>query len=129
MPSCATGLPRHRQGTRWAPLRFVATGAVPHSIVASGHPTGVVFALDLTLLVPCFVMGGIWLWKRWPWGYVLGAIMSIKGATYTLALAAGSLVAARAGVDGPSEEIPLWLALSGANLIATGSLLGNMRRR
>ena len=61
------------------------------------------------------------------WGYVLGAIMSIKGATNTLALAAGSLVAARAGVDGPSEELPLWLALSGANLTATGLLLGSMR--
>jgi len=116
-------------GGAWtaASLGFVVTGQVPAPIVASGHPTGIVFALDLSLLVPGFALGGVWLWKRQGRGYLLGAIMTIKGATYTLALASASVVAARAGVAGAAAEIPLWLALTAAGLVACGLLLGNLR--
>lgn len=117
-------------GGAWtaASFAFVVNGNVPAPIVASGHPTGIVFALDLSLLVPGFALGGVWLWKRQPRGYVLGAIMTIKGATYTLALASASVVAARAGVAGAAAEIPLWLGLTAAGLVACGLLLGNIQR-
>jgi hypothetical protein len=107
-------------------LSFVFTGKVPEPIVASGHPTGIVFALDLSLLVPGFFLGAIWLWNRRPWGYVLGAVMNIKGATYTLALAMASLVADRAGVEGARRELPIWLAFTGTSLIASALMLGGL---
>jgi hypothetical protein len=115
-------------GGAWtaASLGFVFTGQVPAPIAASGHPTGIVFALDLSMLVPGFGLGGVWLWRRQARGYLLGAVMTIKGATYTLALASASVVAARAGVAGASAEIAVWLVLTAAGLVACGLLLGNM---
>jgi hypothetical protein len=116
-------------GSAWMAmsLGFVLSGVVPEPIVASGHPTGIVFALDLSLLVPGFVLGGIWLWQRRPWGYVLGVIMNVKGATYTLALASASIFADQAGVAGAAGEIPLWLSLTATSALSSGLLLGNMR--
>jgi hypothetical protein len=116
-------------GVAWtaACLGFVVTGRVPAVIVASGHPTGIVFALDLSLLVPGFGLGGVWLWRRQPRGLLLAAIMTIKGATYTLALLAASVVATRAGVAGAAAEISLWLALTAAGLVACALLLSNVQ--
>ncbi len=45
-----------------------------------------VFALDLSLIVPAMALGGMWLWRRRPWGFILGVMMTVKGATYGLAL-------------------------------------------
>jgi cellulose synthase/poly-beta-1,6-N-acetylglucosamine synthase-like glycosyltransferase len=56
-------------------LGFVASGQVPQTVADTGHPTSVVFALDLSLLMPGMILGAILLWKRQPWGYVLGAMM------------------------------------------------------
>jgi hypothetical protein len=107
-------------------LNFVATGQVPQVIVESGHPTNVVFALDLSLLVPVLVLGAIWLWKRQPWGYVLGAILNVKGAIYGLALTAMSVSAVMAGLPEASALIPMWLVFTVACLIASLFLLGNL---
>jgi hypothetical protein len=110
-------------------LTFVVTGRMPQPIVASDHPTGVVFALDLSLLVPGLMLAGVWLWRHRPWGYVLGVMMNVKGATYTLGLTVASVVAARAGVTGASAEIPIWLCLTLVNLTASALLLGHMQAR
>lgn len=47
-----------------------------------------VFALDLSLIVPAMALGAIWLWRRRPWGFILGVMLTVKGATYGLALLA-----------------------------------------
>jgi hypothetical protein len=65
-------------------------------------------AMDLSLMVPYFVLGAVLLWRRHPWGYVLGAIMNVKGATYTLVLTASSTVAATRGIEGSAAQIPVW---------------------
>ena len=67
-------------------LNFIATGQLPQSNIYSGHPTNIVFALDLALLVPGMVLAAVWLWKRLPWGYILGAMMLVKGTIYPMAL-------------------------------------------
>lgn len=106
-------------------LGFVATAQLPPIVVKTGHPTSVVFALDLSLLVPVFTLGAIWLWKRRPWGYVLASIAVIKGTTYTLVLTVVSIWGAYTGVPGALEEIPVWLVLTVAGLFASLFLLGN----
>jgi hypothetical protein len=107
-------------------LAFVFEGTIPQVITASGHPTGIVFAVDLSLLVPFMALGAIELWRRRPWGYVLGVIMNVKGATYTLALAIGSALAERAGVANAAAEIPLWLSFSALSTVAALLLLGRL---
>lgn len=108
-------------------LGFVFTGQLPAIVTRTGHPTSVVFALDLTLLVPFLVLGALWLLKRKAWGYVLAGILTVKGPAYTLVLAAGSLWAANAGVPDAAAETPLWLSLTVVGLLAATSLFGNMR--
>lgn len=107
-------------------LSFIVTGQVPQFIIDVAHPTSVVFALDLSLVVPFLVLGTIWLWKRRPWGYVLAAILNVKGTVYLLALAAVSVSAMKAGFPEASAELPLWGLLSLGFLVASLFLLANV---
>src|SRR5688572_30592475 len=45
-------------------IGFIITGELPVIVARTGHPTSIVFALDLTLLVPFLALGGIWLLQR-----------------------------------------------------------------
>jgi hypothetical protein len=65
-------------------IAFLFTGQLPSIVTRTGHPTSIVFALDLTLLIPFMIVGAIWLLQRKPWGYVLAGISTVKGPMYTL---------------------------------------------
>lgn len=105
-------------------LSFVFTGVVPAAITQTGHPTGVVFATDLSLLVPGLVVGAVLLGRRRPWGFVLAPMMTIKASTYGLAMIAMSAFAGL-GVD---PFLPLWVGLTLGCLVSAGLLLGNLRK-
>jgi hypothetical protein len=107
-------------------LSFVITGQVPEFINKVAHPTSVVFALDLSLVVPFLILGAIWLWKRRSWGYLLAAILNVKGAAYMLTLAIVSISAVQAGFAESSAELPLWGILGLGFLAASLFLLGNV---
>jgi len=109
-------------------LGFIVTGQLPPVVVLTGHPTSVVFALDLSLVVPVLVLGAVWLWKCQPWGYVLAVIVNIKGAVYMLALTASTLAAVRAGVLQNPSQIGLWAFIGVASLFAALILLGNFQK-
>ena len=104
-------------------IGFIVTGELPAIVVATGHSTSIVFAIDLSLLVPGLVLGGFWLWQRRPWGYLLAGILNIKGAVYTLGLAVGSWQAAKAGIPGAAAQLPFWGLLSLCGTIASVALL------
>ena len=107
---------------------FILTNTVPPIVTQSAHPTSIVFALDLTLLVPFLALGAIWLLRRKPWGYVLAGVTTVKGALYTLVLASGSLWASQAGVEGVVGQIPLWLGLTALGLAAAGVFSRGVRQ-
>jgi hypothetical protein len=73
------------------------------------------------------LLGGVWLWQRRPWGYVISAIMLVKGAVYMLSLTAASIFPAMAGFPEAAAEIPLWGTLCVGFLIACGFFFGNMK--
>lgn len=107
-------------------LGFIATGQLPSIVILTGHPTSVVFALDLSFVVPVLVLGAIWLWKRQPWGYVLAAIANVKGAIYMLALAASTVSAVQKGASEDLSQVVLWEGIGVGCLIASLFLLGNL---
>jgi len=107
-------------------IGFILTGQLPSIISRTGHPTSIVFALDLTLLIPVMILGAIWLLQHEPWGYVLAGISTVKGPAYTLVLTVGSLSVVNAGIPNVSAEIPVWVFLTAIGLIASGLLFGNM---
>ena len=108
-------------------LSFIFTGQVPADVAQTGHPTAVVYALDLTLIAPFMVLAAIWLCQRRPWGYVLGVIMVLKGVAYPLALIAMSFFAQAATGQGDSF-LPVYIGLLVGCLIAAVLLFSNMRR-
>lgn len=110
-------------------LDFVFTGELPEIIVKTEHPTHVVFALDFTLLIPVFLLGGIWLWKGKAWGYVLASISMVKGATYTLVMSVVSIFASRSETQGASSEWPFWTLLTMGSLVAAIYLLNKLPAR
>jgi len=91
-------------------LQSVATGRVPAIVTAVGHPTNVIAILDLWLVVSFGLVGGIWLWRRHPWGVVVTAIWATKGAVYMLALSAASVTAWRAGAA-DFTQLGLWVPI------------------
>ncbi len=101
---------------------YLFTGAVPAPIVASGHPTGVVFAIDLVFIVPPMVIGAVGLLGRRAFGGFVAVAMCLSGTIYTLSLAAGSLegVVARVGDGG---ELPLWIGLTLFGALTSSLLL------
>ncbi|MFN2194528.1 MAG: hypothetical protein ACK2UW_00205, partial [Anaerolineales bacterium] len=117
-------------GSLWILLSvmFLFTGQVPQVVIDSGHPTSVIFAVDLTMLVPFAILGGLWLWRRQPWGYVLGTMIAISGGEYTLALAGMGLAADKTVVAGAAPLTALWLTLSAICFFAGGVMLRNLEQ-
>lgn len=87
---------------------FIFTGQIPEIIEKTGHVTHIVPALDLSLLVPWLILGGVWIWERKPWGFMLSSMMVVKGVLYNLVLTAASLSSVQAGFPESAAEIPLW---------------------
>lgn len=108
-------------------LGFVFTGNVPAPVVASGHPTGVVFALDLAVIVPLMSMGVVQLSRRKPWGWAIAAVMSVKGTVYTLGLCVATIVVSRAGV-GSGGELPIWAGLTALGAVSLVALVSGSKR-
>jgi len=108
-------------------IGFIFTEDVPAIVTMSGHPTNVVFALDLTLLIPWLILGALWLMKRQPWGYVIAGILNVKGPLYTLVLAVNSILVVNTGIT-QTSELPLWGTLTILGLIASMLFYGNMNR-
>jgi hypothetical protein len=107
-------------------ISFIFTDNLPAIVTMSGHPTNVVFALDLTLLIPWLILGAFWLMKRQPWGYVIAGILSVKGPLYTLVLAVNSILVVNAGIS-ETSELPLWGTLTLLGLITSVLFYVNMR--
>jgi len=115
-------------GVLWTGMSasYLFTRVVPGPIVSSGHPTGVVFAIDLIFIVPLMLLGAVRLIRRRPWGGFLATMLSITGSVYTLTLAVASIEVARAGV-GTGGELPIWAFLTVFGALAAGLLLAGMR--
>ncbi len=108
---------------------FLVTGFAPEIIAKTGHVTHIVPALDLTLVVPWLVLGGVWIWQEKPWGYIISSVMTVKGILYMLTLTGASLSAVQAGFLEAGVEVPLWGTL-GLGFLVSGIVLGvNSRKK
>jgi hypothetical protein len=107
-------------------LAFIATGQLPEIVTLTEKSTSVVFALDLSMVVPWFILGAVWLWQRRPWGYIIATIVNVKGAAYMLALSAVTISAVRAGASDDLVQVGLWAPIGVVGLIASLFLLGNL---
>jgi len=102
---------------------YIASGQMPGIVTLSGHPTSIVFALDLTLLVPWLVLGAVRLMQRKPWGFVIAAIIGVKWPLYPLILAVNSVLVMRTGLA-ETSELPLWGTLTVLGIAASALVFG-----
>jgi hypothetical protein len=101
--------------------RNAITGEVIHDVPVAGQH--LVFALDLSLSMPALVLGGILLFRRRPFGFVLGTAMAVMGAVYQLNLMIAGVFQAHAGVVGVKAFAPESVALTAAFAVASALLL------
>jgi len=122
-------------------LVFVAVGltfvwmVMWAAYVFAGRPTPVeteafklVAALDTTIMVPALAFGGVLLWRRNAWGYIVAAIAGIQGSLYLLVLSINSVVLIIRGLAEAPGELPQWGILAVTTTAATVLLLVNVRR-
>jgi hypothetical protein len=107
-------------------LAFIFTDYVP---ALGGETIGfkVTATLDLSLVVSLALPGAVWLWRRNPWGYVLAAIVCVKGVLYTLVLTGGDLYGLYLNLEGAGEFLPLWIVLNLGCLASLFFLLRNLQ--
>ena len=82
-----------------------------------------VAALDLTMMVSALVSGGVLVWRRRPWGYVIASVAAIQGSLYLMVLALNSLLAINRGLVKAPGELPVWATLAGLTSLAAVMLL------
>jgi hypothetical protein len=88
--------------------------------------TGSVAALDLSLMTTVLVSGGVLLWRRRAWGWVLAAIAAVQSSLYLLVLTVNSDVAIRPGFAAAPGEVPLGGTLTALTTAAALMLLRNV---
>ena len=59
-------------------------------------------------VTPALTSGGLLLWRRHPWGYVIAAIASIQGSLYLLVLSVNGVVLIHRGLAAAPGEVPVW---------------------
>ena len=86
-----------------------------------------VAALDLSLMVTALVIGGVMLWHKQPWGYIMAAVAGIQGALYLMVLSVNSIVAIERGFVQAPGELPVWGMLAVLTTIMVGLFLSHVR--
>lgn len=112
------------QGGLWVfvIVRYAVTGEVLADIPVRGQH--VVFALDLSLLVPTLAVSGVLLWRRTPIGYVAAGIASVMGSLVLLNLLLAAAFQANADVAGVRAFPPEGVAMTVGMLASMALLLG-----
>jgi hypothetical protein len=90
---------------------------------------GLVAALDLSMMVPAWVCGGVLLWRRRPWGVVLAAIAGVQGSLYLAVLSINSLIAIERGLATWPGELVVWAPLAAVTVSVTLLLLVSVQSR
>lgn len=91
-------------------LTFIASGTQPQV------PT-LIFALDLSIVVPTTILASILVWRRHPWGDVLAMMVLIKAFCYGAVLVTGTLLITAADLA-PSDKLwPFYLSLVVGGLV------------
>lgn len=107
-------------------LSSIINGELPDQVIDTNHPTAVIFATDLSFLIPAIIVSAVLLWKRKSWGYVLAPIVLTKSVTYSIVLIVMSINAYIEVGEG-DPFLVLWIVLSVACIVSLAFLMGNMK--
>jgi len=80
------------------------------------------------VLVPSYAAAAVLLWRRAPWGYVLGTVLLGSGVGSQLDYMTALVFQTAAGVPEATAVDPAEPLIAAAMLAGAGALLGNLRR-
>jgi hypothetical protein len=108
---------------------FALTGTVPQEpsqLVVPLVFTRLGAVLDLSLLVPAYLLAAVWLWRRQSWGFLLAAAILVAGALHQVSYIAGMLFQLAADIPGAAFDTiePIIVTLY---ILAAGLLFANLR--
>jgi hypothetical protein len=89
--------------------------------------TMVIQAMDLGLVLPLAVLGGILLLRRSAWGYLLASVALIKGMTMGIAVSAMGVNMALQGVPDSLGILIPFMVITLLNLVMAVILLRNVK--
>lgn len=108
-------------------VRFALTGDLAEDVMPP-EAVHLVYAIDLAVLAPAFLVAGVLLWRRVPWGAVLAAAVNVSGAAYLAVLWVVGGFQADAGIAGRSWASPVAIGSTLLCLLAALALLVPVRR-
>lgn len=73
-------------------------------------------------------LGGVLLWHRRTWGYIVAAMAGVQGSLYLLVLSVNSIVGIHRGLAEAPGELPMWGTLAMLTTAVTVLLLTSIRR-
>lgn len=88
--------------------------------------TLVIQAMDLGLIVPLALLGGILLLRRSPWGYLLASVALLKGVTMGLAVSTMAVLMTLRGVPDSLGIMVPFLVITVLNIVTAVLLLRNV---
>jgi len=108
---------------------FALTGTVPQEpsqLVVPLAFTRLGAVLDLSLLVPAYLLAAVWLWRRRAWGYLLATAVLVAGTLHQVSYISGMLFQWAADIPGAAFDTyePIIVALFA---VASGLLLVHLR--
>jgi hypothetical protein len=110
-------------------IRFAASDVVPtegSALVVPLAMTHLGWALDLAFLVPAYALAAVLLWRRSPWGNVLGAAVLIAGVAQQIGYMVALVFQSRAAIPGASAFDPIEPFITLAFAVGAGLLLANV---
>lgn len=100
-------------------LKVFLEGGAP-DLDDRGSAPGLIRIFDLAVVLPVAVVTALWLWRRRPWGYVLGAMFLVANGLSGLSMALAEYLSSAAGLPHVEGLTPI----SGAwTLVCVGAIV------
>jgi hypothetical protein len=112
------------------PLGLFEVNQCINYIITGNSPAAppLIFALDLSIIVPNTALAAILLWKGSAWGYVLGTIMLVKAFTYGLVLSITTALVAGFTLSGHWDPLmPFYVFVTVGGLLCVSVLLSKLK--
>lgn len=97
----------------------VASGARPLSLRGTTLPVNPVQVIDFAFTLPVSFVAGLWLWRRRPWGYVLGGTMLVLLLIESVSIAVDQYAGHRLDPTQPVGTVALFVVLTAIGAVPT----------
>jgi hypothetical protein len=87
-----------------------------------------VWVLDFAFTFPLMVLGGIWLWKQRPWGYVVGGMMVTMLTLETAGIAVDQVFGHLHDPSAPLSAVPILASFTAAGVFFSLLFLRGVRK-